>query len=247
MTGKEIVKKRKWQEERLCRPTAEQYSLTVVFRIDEWMNEWILTVEDFLLLLLFTFFDFQHLTGIDLDLHFPISLVFAEPAVAREHVLHPMNWYRDLHTVQEPSGSQALISVTNQETADLQALEDQMELGNTHTCLKYKLRSLWSVWTCLSDVKGFQGKDVSASRLKIVPEVIVGNCQYCLVSITLLPIQLDKHPGVWARPIHTARLDCYVVADILGGWKLAHYNNYIQHFHKVQPVFGLKCFYFCTY
>lgn len=70
-------------------------------------------------LFLFTLFDVQDLTGIDLNLHFPISLIFAEPAVAREHVLHPVNWYRDLHTVQKPSSPQALISVTNQETVDL--------------------------------------------------------------------------------------------------------------------------------
>lgn len=70
-------------------------------------------------LLLFTFFDLQDLAGINLNLHFPISLIFAEPAVAWEHVFHPMNWNRDLHTVQEPSSPQALIGVTDEETADL--------------------------------------------------------------------------------------------------------------------------------
>lgn len=71
------------------------------------------------MLLLFTFFHFQDLTGIDLNLHLPISLVFAEPAVAREHVLHPVHRHRDLHAVQKPSSPQALISVTNQKTVNL--------------------------------------------------------------------------------------------------------------------------------
>lgn len=69
----------------------------------------------------FTFFNVQDLTGIDLNLHFPISLVFAEPAVAREHVLHPMNRYGDLHAVQKPPSPQTFVGVTNQKTADLQS------------------------------------------------------------------------------------------------------------------------------
>lgn len=71
------------------------------------------------MLLLFTLFNVQDLAGIDLNLHLPISLVFAEPAVAREHVLHPVDRYRDLHAVQKPSGTQALVSVTDEETIDL--------------------------------------------------------------------------------------------------------------------------------
>lgn len=70
-------------------------------------------------LLLFTLFNVQDLAGIDLNLHFPISLIFAEPAVAWEHILHPMYWHRDLHTVQKPSSAQALVGVADEETADL--------------------------------------------------------------------------------------------------------------------------------
>ena len=85
-----------------------------------------------------------------------------------------------------------------------------------------KLCSPWGctrVWrTRLSDVKGVNGKDVGPSRLEVVPEVVVGDRQYHLVSVALLPVQLHKHPGVRAGPAHTACLDCYVVADILGGW-----------------------------
>lgn len=79
--------------------------------------------------------------------------------------------------------------------------------------------------TCPSDVKGVDGKDVRACRLEVVPEVIVGDGQYHLVGVALLPVQLDEHPGVRAGPVHTARLDCYVVADILEGCKFAHYCN----------------------
>lgn len=69
--------------------------------------------------LLFTLFYVQDLTGVDLDLHFPVSVVFAEPTVAWKHVLHPMNWHRDLHAVQKPPSPQTLIGVTDQETVDL--------------------------------------------------------------------------------------------------------------------------------
>lgn len=72
-----------------------------------------------LLLRLFTFFNIQNLAGVDLDLHFPISLVLAEPAMAREHVLQPVNRDQDLHAVQKPSSPQALVGVTNQKTTDL--------------------------------------------------------------------------------------------------------------------------------
>lgn len=71
------------------------------------------------MLLLFTLFNIQDLARIELHLHFPISLVLAEPAVDREHVLLPMNWHRNLHTVQIPSSLQAFVRVTNQETDDL--------------------------------------------------------------------------------------------------------------------------------
>lgn len=71
--------------------------------------------------------------------------------------------------------------------------------------------------TCPPDVKGFNGEDVGASRLKVVPEVVVGNRQYHLGGVALLSVQLDKHPGVRAGPVHTARLDCNVVADIFEG------------------------------
>lgn len=71
--------------------------------------------------------------------------------------------------------------------------------------------------TCLPDVKGFNGEDVGASRLKVVPEVVVGNRQYHLAGVALLSIHLNKHPGVRAGPVHTAGLDRYVIADILEG------------------------------
>lgn len=48
----------------------------------------------------------------------------------------------------------------------------------------------------LSYVKGVYGKDVSASRLKVVPEVVVRNSQYHLVGVALLSVEFDKHPGV---------------------------------------------------
>lgn len=67
-----------------------------------------------------TFFNVQDLTGIELNLHFPIGLIFAEPAVAREHVLHPMNGHGDLDTVQKPPSPQALVTVTDQETVYLE-------------------------------------------------------------------------------------------------------------------------------
>lgn len=66
-----------------------------------------------------TLLDVQDLAGIQLHLHFSISLVFAEPAVAREHVLHAVDRDQDLHAVQEPSSSQPLVSVANQKTTDL--------------------------------------------------------------------------------------------------------------------------------
>lgn len=66
-----------------------------------------------------TFFNVQDLTGIDLHLHFAVRLVFAEPAVAREHVLQAVNRHEDLHAVQEPAGPQALVGVADQKTVDL--------------------------------------------------------------------------------------------------------------------------------
>lgn len=77
------------------------------------------------------------------------------------------------------------------------------------------LNEVWE--THPSEVKGLNSKDVSASRLEVVPEVIVRNGQRDLVSVSLLSVQLDEHSGVRAGPVHTARLDCYVVADILWG------------------------------
>lgn len=72
-------------------------------------------------LLLFTFFNVQRLAGIDLHLHLPVSIIIAEPAVARKHVLLPVNRHRELHAVQKPSGLQALIGVTNEHAFDLEA------------------------------------------------------------------------------------------------------------------------------
>jgi len=73
--------------------------------------------------------------------------------------------------------------------------------------------------TCPSNVIGVDGEDVRLSRLKVVPEVVVGHRQYHLVGVALLSVQLDKHLGVRAGPIHTAGLNRYMVADILGGWR----------------------------
>lgn len=69
----------------------------------------------------------------------------------------------------------------------------------------------------MANVKGLNGEDVGAARLKVVPKVIVGNRQYHLAGVALLSIQLDKHFGIRAGPVHTARLDGYMVADVY--WK----------------------------
>lgn len=65
------------------------------------------------------------------------------------------------------------------------------------------------------NVRGLNGEDVRASGLKVVPEVIVGNGQGHLVSVTLPSVQLHEHPGVRAGSVHAACLDRYVVADVL--------------------------------
>lgn len=85
------------------------------------------------LTLMLTLFDVQDLAGIQLHLHLPVSLVFAEPAVAGEHVLLPVDGRQDLHAVQEPSSAQPLVTVSNQKTADLEAAktyEDVPKSGN---------------------------------------------------------------------------------------------------------------------
>ncbi len=67
-----------------------------------------------------TFLYLQRLTWIDFHLHLPISLVLTEPAVTWEHALHPVHRHPDLNAVQEPTGSQALVSVANQQPVNLQ-------------------------------------------------------------------------------------------------------------------------------
>ena len=62
-----------------------------------------------------TLFDVQGLAGVDLHLDLPVGLVFAEPAVAGEHVLLAMDRDLDLDTVQEPTSTQALVGVANEE------------------------------------------------------------------------------------------------------------------------------------
>lgn len=104
-------------------------------------------------------------------------------------------------------------------------------------------RIKWNGWSMklvahLSDVKGVNGKDVGASGFKVVPEVIVRNCQDHFVCVTLLPEQLHKHPGVRARPIHVASLNCYVVADIWQGMKLETSHLY-KHKRYVVTRFWL--------
>lgn len=73
--------------------------------------------------------------------------------------------------------------------------------------------------TCRPEVKGLNGKDVSASCLVVAPEIVVGDIKNILVSITVLPVQLDKHLGVRAGTVDAACLDRNVVADIWGGVK----------------------------
>lgn len=63
--------------------------------------------------MLFTLFNVQDLAGVNLHLYFAIGFVFAEPAVAREHVLLPMNWHRDLHAVKEPACTQTFVGMTD--------------------------------------------------------------------------------------------------------------------------------------
>ena len=62
-----------------------------------------------------TLFNVQDLAGVDLHLDLPVGLVFAEPAVAGEHVLLAMDRDLDLDTVQEPTSTQALVGVANEE------------------------------------------------------------------------------------------------------------------------------------
>lgn len=69
--------------------------------------------------LLFTLFDVQDLAGVDLHLHLAVGLILTEPAVAGEHVLLPVHRHRDLNAVQEPTGTQPLVGVANQEPVDL--------------------------------------------------------------------------------------------------------------------------------
>lgn len=68
-----------------------------------------------------TFLNVQCLAGIDFHLHLPISLVLTEPAMTGEHVLNPVHRDPDLNAVQEPTGSEAFVSVTNQQPVYLQA------------------------------------------------------------------------------------------------------------------------------
>lgn len=117
-------------------------------------------------------FNVQDLAGVDLYLYFPVSLVLTEPAVAGEHILLPVHWHRDLHTVQEPTGTQALVGVANQETVDLNIWEaDRIEESgrdvlqqtmkqilrlHKNTTRKYESRSLCichsSLITCIMHI-----------------------------------------------------------------------------------------------
>ena len=70
-----------------------------------------------------TLFDIQDLAGVDLHLHLPIRLRLAQPAVAGEHVLLPVDRDLDLHAVQEPTGSHTLVGVANHQPVDLEEAE----------------------------------------------------------------------------------------------------------------------------
>ena len=69
-------------------------------------------------------FDVEDLTGVDLHLHLPVRLVLAEPAVAGEHVLFPVDRDGDHNAVQEPTSTQPLVGVANQEAVDLWCIVD---------------------------------------------------------------------------------------------------------------------------
>lgn len=86
-----------------------------------------------------TFLYLQRLTWIDFHLHLPISLVLTEPAVTGEHVLHPVHRDPDLNAVQEPTSSQALVSVANQHPVYLQdpPRKQRGVTVNTH---------IWFIW-----------------------------------------------------------------------------------------------------
>lgn len=68
-----------------------------------------------------TLFHLQDLTGVNLHLRFPVSLVFAKPAVTGKHVILSVDRNHDLNAVQEPTSTHPFVGVTNHQTVYLKS------------------------------------------------------------------------------------------------------------------------------
>lgn len=81
----------------------------------------------------------------------------------------------------------------------------------------------------LSNIKGFHGEDVNATRLKVVPQVVGRDHQQHLTGVALLSVELDKHVGVWAAPGDVTCLHRDVIANV--------WHRHRRHKHKRQHEF----------
>lgn len=142
-----------------------------------------------------------------------------------EHVLDPMHRDPDLNAVQEPTGSQTFISVTNEQPVYLQAPPTEQKGITVNTqimltvyvtndkCLNIVILVTITHVTYHADVKGFYGEDIGLSGLKIVSQVVIGDDQKHLVGVAFLSIQLHEYLRIRAGAVYTARLYSNVITD----------------------------------